>query len=100
MEHSPNHNRVLSRIEQCRLLRSEARTPDEKEMWLAEEVGLLDALRGIDRTVEFRRFQRPSRFQRYELGLLDGQALKRLCPGTNRVSINSSAILACTKAIW
>ena len=83
MEHSLNHNQILLRIVWCRLLRREALTPDEKEGWLAEEVGLLDAFRGRDRTVKFRRVHRPSRFKRYELGLCDGQVLIRLRPVAN-----------------
>jgi hypothetical protein len=68
---------VLARIEWCRRQRTQARTAPELEEWRAEEEGLLDAFLKRDHTNHYR-YSSPSVFERYAMGLEDGQALIRL----------------------
>jgi len=66
---------IISRIEWCRLQQLlPSVTREEREGWRAEEVGLVDALFGRDRTA-FVREEHRSQFTRYQRGLEDGQAL-------------------------
>jgi len=67
---------IASRIEWCRQLSTEARTPLEREGWQAEEEGLRDALFNRDHTNQYQ--QSPlCVYGRYVLGLQDGEGLIR-----------------------
>ena len=68
---------IRSRIAWCRVQRMQAITKEEAERFLAEEEGLLDAMRGRDRTEIFSQNQ-CSIVRSYEIGLYDGQALMGL----------------------
>jgi hypothetical protein len=67
---------IISRIEWCRMQRAQARTSLEFERWRAEEEGLRDAILQADRTNQFRQSP-PDVFERYAMGLQDGQVLIR-----------------------
>jgi hypothetical protein len=75
MSHAPNF--ILSRIHWCRRLRTQVCTQPEMDGWRAEEQGLRDALLKRDHTKLYQCY--PSGvFERYAMGLEDGQALIRL----------------------
>ncbi len=76
---------ILWRIEWCRVKRQQAPTPEEEEGWLAEAVGLIDALLGLDRTESWNN-SHPTLVERYELGLADGQTLMNLLQSSNRAA--------------
>ena len=67
---------IETRIEWCRRQRTQASTPVELEGWRAEEEGLLDAVLNTDHMNQYRQFP-PRVFERYAMGLQDGQALIR-----------------------
>jgi len=67
---------IVSRIEWCRRQKTEARANLELEEWLAEEEGLRDALLNRDHTKQYRDCP-PAVFERYAMGLQDGQAMIR-----------------------
>lgn len=69
-------NSIASRIEWCRRQRTQARAQLEFEGWQAEEEGLLDALLNRDHTNQYQHCP-PGVFERYAIGLQDGQALIR-----------------------
>jgi hypothetical protein len=69
-------NSVTSRIEWCRRQRTKARAQLELEGWQAEEEGLLDALFNRDHTNQYQHCP-PGVFERYLMGLQDGQVLIR-----------------------
>lgn len=67
---------IASRIEWCRRQSTQACAPRELAGWQAEEEGLRDALLNRDHTNQYQ--QDPSGvFERYVMGLQDGQALIR-----------------------
>ena len=69
-------NSITSRIEWCRRQRTNARAQLELEEWQAEEEGLLDALFNRDHTNQYQHC--PSGvYERYVMGLQDGQAMIR-----------------------
>lgn len=68
---------IQARIQQCRQLKAEAVTLDEREGWQAEESGLVDAFFGLDRTAIRRNFQ-SSHLPRYEAGLQDGRTIMKV----------------------
>ena len=67
-------NSITSRIEWCRRQRTQARAQLELEGWQAEEEGLRDALLNRDHTNQYQQGP-PGVFERYAMGLQDGQAL-------------------------
>jgi hypothetical protein len=67
---------IETRIEWCRRQKSQARTPLEFERWRAEEEGLQDAILKTDHTNQYRQAP-PDVFERYAIGLQDGQVLMR-----------------------
>ena len=67
---------IASRIEWCLRQKTQARAQLEVEGWQAEEEGLLDALRNRDHTNQYLHCP-PAVFERYAMGLQDGQALIR-----------------------
>ena len=67
---------ITSRIEWCRRQKTQARVRLELEGWQAEEEGLRDALLNQDHTNEYQHGP-PGVFERYAMGLQDGQALIR-----------------------
>ena len=67
---------IASRIDWCRQLSTQARTPLEREGWQAEEEGLRDALLNRNHTNQYQHCP-PGVFGRYVMGLQDGQALIR-----------------------
>ena len=67
---------LVARIEWCRRQEMQARTEAELEGWCAEEEGLRDALFKRDCTCQYR-YSQPAVFERYAMGLEDGQALLR-----------------------
>lgn len=67
---------VVSRIEWCRRQKKQARTPLEFAGWRAEEEGLRDAILKTDHTKQYRQSP-PAVFERYAMGLQDGQVLMR-----------------------
>ena len=69
-------NPVIFRIEWCHRQKAKARTETEVESWHAEEEGLRDALFSRNRTSEYEQSP-PEVFERYRLGLHDGQVLMR-----------------------
>lgn len=69
-------NSIASRIEWCRRQRTQTRAQLELEGWQAEEEGLLDALLNRDHTNQYQDCP-PAVFERYAMGLQDGQALIR-----------------------
>jgi hypothetical protein len=69
-------NSIVTRIEWCRRQKSRARTPLEFERWRAEEEGLQDAIHKTDHTNQYRQSP-PGVFERYAMGLQDGQVLMR-----------------------
>ena len=67
---------IASRIEWCRRQCTQACAPREVAGWQAEEEGLRDALFNRDHTNQYRQY--PSGvFERYVMGLQDGQAVLR-----------------------
>ena len=72
----PLPSQLGARLNLCQRQRQRADTREEQEEWWAEEAGLRDAWLRRDRT-EFVRNSHPSVLERYELGLLDRQALMR-----------------------
>lgn len=88
---------IVSRIEWCRLQQQlYSVTREERAGWQAEEAGLVDALRGRDRTAVMREEHR-SQFMRYQCGLEDGQALLRLstsipCGMTRREGLSQAPL--------
>jgi len=87
MEHPPDTflYDIVWRIEWCWFQRQSAVTRDEEEGWLAEAVGLIDALFGFDRSESWRN-SHPSLVERYELGLADGETLMNLVQYCKRVA--------------
>ena len=69
-------NSIASRIEWCRRQRTQTLAQLELEGWRAEEEGLLDALLNRDHTNQYLHCP-PAVFERYAMGLQDGQALMR-----------------------
>ena len=69
-------NSLASRIEWCRRQRTQAHAQLELEGWQAEEEGLLDALFNRDHTNQYQHCP-PGVFERYLMGLQDGQVLIR-----------------------
>jgi hypothetical protein len=69
-------NSIVTRIEWCRRQKSRASTPLEFERWRAEEEGLQDAILKTDHTNQYRQSP-PGVFERYAMGLQDGQVLMR-----------------------
>ena len=67
---------VVARIEWCRRQKKQARTPLEFAGWRAEEEGLLDAILKTDHANQYRQLP-PGVFERYAMGLQDGQVLMR-----------------------
>jgi len=67
---------LVARIEWRRRQEMQARTEAELEAWYAEEEGLRDALFKRDCTYQYR-YSQPAVFERYAMGLEDGQALLR-----------------------
>jgi hypothetical protein len=67
---------IVSRIEWCRRQKKQARTPLEFAGWRAEEEGLRDAILKTDHTKQYRQSP-PVVFERYAMGLQDGQVLMR-----------------------
>jgi predicted metal-dependent phosphoesterase TrpH len=67
---------VVERIEWCRRQKKQARTPLEFAGWRAEEEGLRDAILQTDHTKQYRQ-SAPGVFERYAMGLQDGQVLIR-----------------------
>lgn len=65
---------IKSRIEWCRRQRSQSQTALEREGWCAEEQGLLDAILKADHSNEYKQCPAAT-FERYEMGLQDGQVL-------------------------
>ncbi len=68
---------IINRIEWCRRQRTQARTKPELEGWRAEEEGLRDALLHRDHMKQYR-YSPPDVFERYAMGLHDGQAMLRV----------------------
>jgi hypothetical protein len=69
-------NSIVTRIEWCQRQKQQARTPLEFERWRAEEEGLQDAILKTDHTTQYRQSP-PGVFERYAMGLQDGQVLLR-----------------------
>jgi hypothetical protein len=67
---------ITARIEWCRWLSTQACAPLEIAEWRAEAEGLEDALLHRDHTTQYQQGS-PSVFERYALGLQDGQAVLR-----------------------
>ena len=67
---------IASRIQWCRRQSTQAFVPLEIAEWCAEADGLQDALLHRDHTAEYQQGS-PSVFERYALGLQDGQAVLR-----------------------
>ena len=67
---------IASRIQWCRRQSTQAFVPLEIAEWCAEAEGLQDALLHRDHTTEYQQGS-PSVFERYALGLQDGQAVLR-----------------------
>jgi hypothetical protein len=67
---------IASRIEWCRQQSTQTCAPLESAGWRAEAEGLHDALLHRDHTNQYQQGS-PSVFERYALGLQDGQALLR-----------------------
>ena len=67
---------ITARIDWCRWQSMQACAPLEIAEWRAEAEGLQDALLHRDRTTEYQQGS-PSVFERYVLGLQDGQAVLR-----------------------
>ncbi len=68
---------IVSRIEWCRRQRVHAHADSELEEWRAEEEGLRDALLISKHANEYRHGQSGA-FERYVMGLQDGEALIRI----------------------
>ena len=67
---------IASRIDQCRWQSTQTCAPLEIAEWRAEAEGLQDALLHRDQTTQYQQGS-PSVFERYALGLQDGQAVLR-----------------------
>lgn len=67
---------IVSRIQWCRRQSTQAFVPLEIAEWRAEAEGLQDALLHRDHTNQYQQGL-PSVFERYALGLQDGQAVLR-----------------------
>ena len=67
---------ITARIDWCRWLSTQACAPLEIAEWRAEAEGLEDALLHRDHTTQYQQGS-PSVFERYALGLQDGQAVLR-----------------------
>ena len=67
---------ITARIEWCRRQSTQSCTPLEIAEWRAEAEGLQDALLHRDHTNQYQQGS-PSVFERYALGLQDGQAVLR-----------------------
>jgi hypothetical protein len=67
---------IVSRIEWCRRQKKQARNQLEFAGWRAEEEGLRDAILKTDHTKQYQQSP-PAVFERYALGLQDGQVLIR-----------------------
>jgi hypothetical protein len=67
---------IASRIEWCRRESTRACVPRELAEWHAEEEGLRDALLHRDHTNQYQQGP-PGVFERYAMGLEDGQAVLR-----------------------
>ena len=72
-------SQLKARLDRCRHQRQRVVTCQEQEGWWAEEAGLLDAFLGRDQTGLAAAWY-PSQFQRYQLGLHEGQAIMRVFP--------------------
>ncbi|MEO6307396.1 MAG: hypothetical protein ABIO96_06080 [Nitrospiraceae bacterium] len=68
---------IASRIDQCRWQSTQACAPLEIAEWRAEAEGLQDALLHRDQTTQYQQGS-PSVFERYALGLQDGQTVLRI----------------------
>ncbi len=68
---------IASRIEWCRRQRTQACAQLELAGWQAEEEGLRDALLNRDHTSHYQQGP-PGVFERYAMGLQDGQAVLRI----------------------
>jgi hypothetical protein len=69
------HHHLRARIASCRLFREDAASPEEREGWLAEEAGLIDALLGLDQTAVSSHQVPPRQRDRYAVGLHDGRSI-------------------------
>jgi hypothetical protein len=67
---------IAARIQWCRRQSTQACTPLEIAEWRAEAEGLQDALLHRDHTNQYQ-WGSPTVFERYALGLQDGQAVLR-----------------------
>ena len=67
---------ITARIEWCRQQSTQMCAPLEIAEWRAEAEGLEDALLHRDHTTQYQQ-DSPSVFERYALGLQDGQAVLR-----------------------
>jgi hypothetical protein len=65
---------IASRIEWCRLQKTQACAQLDREGWQAEEEGLRDALLNRNHTDQYQ-YCPPGVFKRYVMGFQDGQAL-------------------------
>jgi len=80
---------IDARIKRCRRLRAQACAQAELEAWRGEEKGLRDALLERDHTHQYRD-RPPAVFERYAMGVEDGNALIRLaCMEAQRTTISS-----------
>jgi len=69
-------SQLKARLDWCQQQRQRVVTCQEQEGWWAEEAGLLDAFLGRDQT-DLAPVWYPSQFERYQLGLHEGQAIMR-----------------------
>lgn len=76
---------IVSRIQWCRRQSTQACAPLEIAGWRAEAEGLQDALLHRDHTTQYQQSS-PSVFERYVLGLQDGQAVLRTAAVHHRVA--------------
>ncbi len=77
-------NFIINRIEWCRRQRTQAGSQPELEAWRAEEEGLLDALLDRDHRNQYRHCPGDV-FERYAMGLQDGQAMIRAAMVTQQL---------------
>lgn len=72
---------IGKRLARCRTQQMQAKTKEEADRFLAEEVGLIDAMPGRNRLEMYGQHQQSLR-EHYEMGLFDGKILMSLQYGT------------------